>query len=236
MPSNRYYAPVPFIKDESIFLEKEEAHHLCHVMRTKVGEEIELVNGLGELAFATLSSIKKDEAELLITSVSTSNKPEPQIILAQAIPRLNRLEFIIEKGTELGVSSFWLFPSIHSEKENFSQNQQKRLEQLTISAMKQCGRLTLPSLLLKPSLVSWEKPEGTILFGDTQEKAPWLAEVLKEKQEPLIFFVGPEKGFHQKELAHLEKIGAQGVKLHQNILRVDTAPIVALSQLAMLFH
>jgi len=235
VPSNRYYSPTRFSKDEPITLTGDEAHHLLRVMRTKTHEEIEVVNGYGELAIASLQKIVKDSAELKIVSISYE-EPGPQIILAQAIPRNNRLEYILEKGTELGASSFWLFPSINSEKEIFSHNQQHRQEQILISAMKQCGRLHLASRLVKPDLLSWESIDGTLLFGDTRKQAPPLSHALhKPIKEPLVLFIGPESGFHPKEIQFLEeRLCAKGVSLHHNILRVDTAAIAALSVISSL--
>jgi len=89
--------------------------------------------------------------------------------------------------------------------------------------------------VMKPALQHWKKQEGTILFGDTREKAPYLWEAIKKPLEtPSIFVIGPESGLHEKEVDFLENsLGALGVKLHDNILRVDTAPVVALSLLQL---
>ncbi len=234
MPHERFFVEQPLNPEETVFLQDTEFHHLCHVMRARIGDHVELVNGKNQLAQATLTSLGKCRADLTISRVINKKIFKPKLILAQAIPRFNRLEYILEKATELDATEFWLFPGLLSEKNEFSQNQLKRMSQLTISAMKQCGRLDLPSLFFKPPLLQWKPIEGLLLFGDTSPDAPALAKIdLFPKTPCTIFFIGPEKGFDSKETLFLKNsLSAQGVRLHCNILRVDTAPLAALSILS----
>lgn len=227
MPSNRFYIDTD-LKETTLTLTGEELHHLVRVMRLKENEMIEVVNGRGVLSTATIQNIRKDEATLKVTSLHSAEKSR-EIILAQAIPRMNHLEWIIEKGTELGATAFWLFPGDYSEKQNLSSNQEQRLKAISIAAMKQCGSLFLPSILTKPPLEVWIPIPGSLIYGDTRENAPKMPTILNN---PIVIFIGPEKGFSQKEIECLEhKLKAQGVKLHNNILRTETAGITALAQL-----
>lgn len=228
MPHDRYYIDLPLVEGEEILLEGAEAHHLF-VMRNEVGEKITLINGKNLLAEAKLVEMNKTESRLLISKIKTTPPPTP-LILAQALPRINRLDSIVEKGTELGATEFWFFPGELSEKKELKENDLKRLERITIASIKQCGRLDLPPLCLKPPLRDWEqnKLPLTLFFGDTDPRAPPLLSSLS-KEQPLLFLVGPESGFTSKEVSHLKKLGAQGVKLHRNILRTDSAGMVALS-------
>ncbi len=231
MPHNRYYIDTPLHENKSIVLTGEEWHHLARVTRSRKEDNVELINGHGVLAEATVSDLRKSEAELMVDKVTKKPSPPP-LILAQAIPRMNHLEWIVEKGTELNATAFWLFPGNLSEKDTLSSNQLARLKHLCISAMKQCGRLDLPKIVLMPPLAQWESVEGTLLFCDTTEDAPplWNLPLTKTLPSPVCLFVGPEKGFDSKEthlLSHTLK--ARGVRLHPNILRAETAPLVALS-------
>lgn len=227
MPSERFYVDTP-LKTSEITIEGEEFHHLVRVMRAQVGDAVELINGRRELAQATLQTLGKKEAVLKITSCQTMQKGA-EIVLAQAIPRMNHLEWIIEKGTELGASAFWLFPGDHSDKKTLSAHQEARLKALSIAAMKQCGSLFLPSIIMKPPLAAWTPLAGSLFYGDVRQNAPKLPYAPKE---PIVIFIGPEKGFSLKEVESLEhKLKAQGVKLHENILRTETAGVVALAQL-----
>src|SRR5260221_9782239 len=126
MPAERYFIDAAVSVGQEITLEGAECRHLCTVMRAQVGEEIELVNGKNQLAVASVQKMAKKSAGLRIEKVS-SGKPSRPVIIAQAIPRFNRLETILEKGTELGAAAFWTFPGMLSEKKELSANQQERM-------------------------------------------------------------------------------------------------------------
>lgn len=228
MPAERFFIPTPLLPEAEIHLEGTEFHHLAHVMRLKEGEAAEIINGNGALAQAILIHKDKKRALFKILSILEKKKETRALILAQAIPRINRLDFIIEKGTELGVTHFWLFPGNLSERKALTEHQLERLDNLIISAMKQCGRLFKPSLEMKTSLEQWTSLSYPAYFGDLREEAPSFFKLHKSKEDAL-FFIGPESGFSDKEEAILQRLGAQGVKLHSNILRTDTAALVALS-------
>lgn len=231
MPANRYFLPREFQENIPVFLEDVEFHHLTHVMRNRVGDEVELVNGKGQLAAAKIIKIDKKNATLEITNLLEASVLEQPLILAQAIPRLTKLEMILEKGTELGMTQIWLFPTQHSDKGHFSPNQLQRFNTIMISAMKQCGRLFLPEILLMPALKQWQKFPLPAFFGDTRPSAPLFAESWAKStpRSGCIFCVGPESGFSSDEITALEGLGANGVKIHHNILRTETAAITALS-------
>lgn len=231
MPAERFYIDSPLTLHDTIALRDQEFHHLKHVMRITQGEEVEVVNGAGTLAIATVEKLAKDHASLAIVSAETSPKPKEEVILAQAIPRSNRLDFILEKGTELGVTEFWLFPSFHSPRKGLTEHQIERMQAQTIAAMKQCGRLYLPKVILKPPLSEWSPPPGQCFFGDVRPEAPRFFDAWKQAKAtfPIFFFTGPESGLTEEEVVHLEKWHAQGVKLHSHILRTETASLVALS-------
>lgn len=225
MPVERFFSPNTLITGEQCCLEGQEFYHLSRVVRCREKEVVEVVNGRGQLGVARVERIEKQRALLLITSVREEAAGKT-VILAQGIPRLNRLEFILEKGTELGATSFWLFPGEWSEKTEFSQNQKERILAITIGAMKQCGRLDLPPILFKPPLASWGTPEHPLFYGDTDPAAPPLRPPVPS---PLILLVGPERGLSPREQDHLKAIGAEGISLNKNTLRTDTAAIAFLS-------
>lgn len=228
MPAERFFISTSLNYHQMITLEGQEFHHLAHVMRLEEGDHAELVNGQGTLAQAILKRRNKKQAEFFIESVIQQEGEPRRLILAQALPRINRLDFIIEKATELGITDFWLFPGQQSERKLLTGHQIERLQGLTIAAMKQCGRLYLPSLQMKPPLEQWKTLEIPSFFGDLQETAPTFLSVQKPN-ESILFFIGPESGFTSKEISLFSSLGVKGVKLHQNILRTDTAALVAAS-------
>jgi 16S rRNA (uracil1498-N3)-methyltransferase len=230
MPAERFYVPQDLFLDQVVLLEDQEFHHLVNVMRSKEGEAVEVVNGKGALGYATVQRIEKKRASLHIKDVLFESKNKIEIILAQAIPRLNRLDFILEKGTELGMSQLWLFPTQLSDRKELTDHQLERMKSITIAAMKQCGRLFLPQIVIKPALPKWEKPAYNCFFGDLNPQAPIFSKLQHTNLEKgILFYIGPESGFTAEETQLLQRMGVEGVKLHPNILRTDTAALVALS-------
>lgn len=242
MPAERFFTNQPILIGEELILSGQERHHLVDVMRPRAGEPIELVNGQGALAQATFVRSDRQTAVLRVESVEVAKASANQYILAQAIPRINRLDFIVEKGTELGMTALWLFPSERSERKVLTEHQVERLDAMAIAAMKQCGRLFLPKIELKPPLMQWKRETLPVsceaFFGDVDPEAPLFLHALaqqgeQEKQSKqntrILFFIGPESGFTDKEVEQLKHLGAEGVSLHPNILRTDTAALAALT-------
>jgi 16S rRNA (uracil1498-N3)-methyltransferase len=238
MPAERFYLKSPLIPDQTVSLIDEEFHHLSHVMRLKAGEEIQLVNGEGCLAKAKISSLLKKEALISIEHVEHQSPSLHRLVLAQAFPRLPRLEYLLEKSVELGVTDIWLFPGELSEKTELSPSGLKRVHHILISAMKQCGSLFLPSLRILPPLLQWDSKElpSYCFFGDTDPSAPALYEMLENAPKTpssFLIAIGPEKGFSEKEELFMKNpLSFQGVKLHKHILRTDTAAISSLAIIA----
>ncbi len=219
MPHNRFYVESSF--EGRCQLSKEESRHL-KVMRAQVGDTLELVNGRGEKAEARLLNLS-GEFEILDVQKEVPQKP---LILCQALVRPSKLDLIVEKGTELGMSELWLYPAQNSEKKEISDHQIKRLHHLSVAALKQCGRLTLPKILMKPPLLKWSELPHPAYFGDLE------GEGLSKEQEGYLFFVGPESGFTADEKTHLKALGSQGLKLNNLTLRTETAAIVGLALLS----
>ncbi|MBM3207116.1 MAG: 16S rRNA (uracil(1498)-N(3))-methyltransferase [Chlamydiae bacterium] len=231
MPNDRFYVNEDLIDQSTLFITDQELHHLQYVMRIKEGEEIEVINGKGKLGKAIVNRFHKQKAEITINNVLIEEKPQYPLILAQGLPRLARLEYIVEKATELGVTEIWLFPAVHTEKKDLSPSQMQRMQQILISSIKQCGRLYLPEIKFMPPLNKWEVLDLCCLFGDTQEESLSILSVLIEKkQKDILWMVGPERGLCPSETAILKsKLKFIGVTLNHNILRTDTAAIAGLS-------
>lgn len=218
MPAERFYIDGDL--RDPVVLKGVEHHHLAHVMRTRVGEEIEVVNGRGVLAKGRVQTILRNETTVEILSSIATPLPAPRLKLAIPFMRGAKLELVIEKCTELGADSFYLYPAHFSEKKELTDHQSERLQYIAISAMKQCGRLDLPKIQQIP-FEEILNLKGTLLFGDTKK-----ANEPEQIQGEIIFITGPEKGFSEKEAQTLQ-IKGKGVQLNKNILRAETAPIAA---------
>ncbi|SCA63292.1 hypothetical protein SCG7086_AO_00010 [Chlamydiales bacterium SCGC AG-110-P3] len=233
MPAERYYHSSPFAPGGEITLETNEARHLVSVMRGNPGDCVELFDGRGHLAQGQVSTIhKKRGVTIEIQSVSFEALPVRTMTLYQAIPRSNRLDTILEKTTELGVTTIILFPGARSERSNLAPNQQARAQKVVVAAAKQCGRLWLPRIELAGPIGSWDPMDGDIFFGDIDASAPRLRNIEIDKERPVGLVVGPESGLTHEEEKVLRASGAIGVSLNHNILRTDTAAIVGVALLA----
>lgn len=238
MPEYRFYKQGP-LKPGPVEIDEDEAHHLVHVMRLQPNDPLELVNGQGDLAQAKVIKCGKKTAIAEILSVKHEEPPSFSLIIAQAMPRFSRLDVILEKGTELGMTEIWLFPGERSDKEKFTEGQGNRIQKILIAAMKQCGTLHLPKLKWLPPLSEWQRPlPYPLFFGDVTPDAPSLIEAWHKIRPRMgvIFAVGPEKGFSEHELQILQEGSGLGVSLGKLILRTDTAPLAALSLLSALQH
>jgi 16S rRNA (uracil1498-N3)-methyltransferase len=233
MPAERYFHHGDLTEGDTICLSGFEHHHLVNVMRNRVNDEVEIINGSGALAKGRIISIqKKRESQIFLESSLQTKAPLQKIHIYQAIPRLNRLDTIVEKCTELGMTDFTLYPGSLSEKKELSEKQKERVLHLAVSAMKQCGSLFLPRIFYGLPIAKWQKMEGNPFFGEIGETSEAFLKALQELENPdkdLSFVIGPESGSTDKEMETLKQLGAKGVSLHDLVLRTDTAPLLVLS-------
>jgi 16S rRNA (uracil1498-N3)-methyltransferase len=228
MPHYRFFIETPLYEHATSFVEGPEYHHMTKVMRLREGDPIELVNGQGYLAHAIINRLEKERAHCFIQNLIFQPSTPHPFIIAQAILKPASLELTVEKNTELGAGDLWIFPSLHSEKKSVTEHQLERLYKHTVSALKQCGRLYLPEIKIFSSLAEILKnAQLQILYGDVSSTAPALAHMQRDLSKKTLFVVGPEQGFHENEIDLLKRSQAEGVSLHPNILRAETASLVA---------
>ncbi len=220
MPENRYFIPRSLQHGDTISLKNEEFHYLKSVMRKRIGDSVEVINGAGTLATATVSKLLDKEAHLTVNEAEQQEKEKIHLNLLLAILKPAHLEYAIEKGCEVGVSSFTLFVAKHSEKKAVSEQYLKRLDTIILSSTRQCGRLYMPTLKVVDKM---EKGlEGLILFGDLESSQPIQNVAI---DSPVTLVIGPEAGFTKEERELLLAKGAKGVRFCKNTLRAETAAV-----------
>jgi len=233
MPKDRYFLDQDLKKNSLLEIKDKEAHHI-KTLRKKEGELIEVINGKGKVAKAKIENIGKKSIKIRLIDIFFEKEKKQKIILVQAIIKPNKLDFLLEKTTELGVDEIWLFKSKNSEKLNFSKNRVDRMKFISIAAIKQSGRLYLPKIKILDSIKDIKNIAGNIYFGDVEKKAKRFFDVYnsktKQNKENNYFFIGPEMGFFKDEISYLKnELKAVGIKLNQNILRAETASITAIA-------
>jgi 16S rRNA (uracil1498-N3)-methyltransferase len=217
---HRSFYPRSFCQGEMIDLAKEEMHHLKQVMRLKEGSPIEIVNGKGDLGEAIFGHLIK------IEKVIHQKQPVVTKNLALALTEPKHLELVIEKGTELGIDSFFIFPSKKSKLQSLSLSKQERIEKILISALKQSKRLYLPKVNYLST--KEELPEGSYLLGDFSGKP------FERIETSATFIIGPESGFTSDECLFFEKkLSATPILLSKNVLRTETAALCAATLLSL---
>jgi 16S rRNA (uracil1498-N3)-methyltransferase len=230
--SERFYVSFP-LGPGLVELEGAEAHHLANVSRLRSGDKVILFNGDGSEYSGTIQNIAKKHVTLKIETVASPSRENPfQLVLAAPLPKGDRGHFLIEKLTEIGVTSYAPLQTARSVLLP-SDAKMEKLERYVIEASKQCGRNRL--MTIEP-LAQWK-------IFTSQERAPslrWMAHPggvsLADfrrgiEQKDVTIAIGPEGGWTDEEIDLARQHLWQVVDLGPRILRVETAAI-ALAALA----
>lgn len=239
-PVERFFLPQPLqlatvnhvaVDQATVELDGPEAHHLLHVLRAKVGDRIGLFNGQGDEAIAEIVEVHKRSAKLRINDCWRTPPDVSELVIATALPKGDRADWLIEKATELGTSRIIPLRTARSVVEP-RESKLHRLEQIAVSACKQCGRSRLPRLdpLTPLSDVLREfsqTPESRLLLADprAEQSLGDFFESLHEPPSTIIALIGPEGGFTAEEHTAALASGAMPVRLSQHILRIETAAL-----------
>ena len=206
-------------------LDKSQSHYLAKVMRVNVGEKFSLFNESGEWE-AKIIKIIKGIVEFSITKKIRSNTNEKEIWLAFAPIKLNYLNLMIQKATELGVTRF--IP-ILTERTIVRKINEKRVNKIIVEASEQSNRLKVPKLEEIVKLDNFLKfnQKTNIIFGDLNTNNNKL---IIKNTEPLCILIGPEGDFTTKEREKILKLkNIIPLKINENILRSETAAISIIS-------
>ncbi|SCA58421.1 hypothetical protein AB751O23_AB_00250 [Chlamydiales bacterium SCGC AB-751-O23] len=232
MPAYRFFHNEQLIEAQEITIEGKELHHLCNVMKLKESETLELVNGRGCLATATLIKKSKKKAIVQIDKVKIYKERKNKFSIIQGFCKeKKRLHLILEKACEIGVDSFYYFCSEKGADLEQVVRAKEKLQEIAVAAMKQSGRLFLPKLKCLNSIKELEGFSSPIFYGSLSEDSSLLTnELIKIKKfdTPFHILIGPESGLSKTEENFLESIQAKKVNFNTHTLRTETAAIVSL--------
>jgi 16S rRNA (uracil1498-N3)-methyltransferase len=207
-----------------VFIEDAEAHHLAVVCRLRPGDEVCLFNGDGREYPARIEFVRRREVALEVIGVENPQRELPfRLDAAAPLPRGDRTQFLVEKLTELGASSF---TPLQTERSVIHPRESKldKLQRYVVEASKQCGRNVL--MEVRP-MAEWSdfcrtaQPAARRVLGHPQGSRPSLS----EQGGDTVFAVGPEGGFTDQEVALALSYGWQALVLGPRILRVETAAL-----------
>ena len=234
-----FYVPPPQILTDTATITDSEQHHLRNVLRLTPGTTIRIIDGRGNVYIAEVldTGTNRVSSEARILNHAFHARVSPSLTLFQGLPKNDKMELILQKTTEIGVTQIVPIHSAHAL-QNPSQNRYERWHRVVISATKQCQRAWLPELC-KPqtfgaSLAQLAQFSHRLILTpkiEQESQAQHIKSVLQAVSQPtsIALFVGPEGGFSKQEIAAAIESGCTPVTLGTNILRTETAAIVAVA-------
>ncbi len=209
-------------------LSKEESHHAVRVLRLKEGDQFKALDGVGGEYLCELTSLNKNACEFSILESVQHETEFPHIHIAIAPTKNNdRLEWFLEKCTEMGISEITPIVCEHSERTRIKT---ERLKKVLISAMKQSKHTYLPKLNELVELKKLQISQDNKFVAHCEEDMPrtLLSKAVKPGEETCIL-IGPEGDFSKHELDFLKQQSFKYVSLGTSRLRTETAGVRACS-------
>lgn len=241
----RFFADEANIFEKDIKIVGEDAYHIARSLRMAVGDYLTVSDGRGTDYYCSLSSIRDElcVCEIIKKDVSV-NEPKSKITLFMAYPKGDKLEVVIQKAVELGVSEIVPFESSRCIKRPKADKQERiteRLNKIAREAAKQSGRAILP--VVKPTVGFAEMLElatahSLSLLCYEDESGRTLRDAISGMAAPdtVACIIGSEGGFSPEEAKAAISRGIVSVSLGRRILRCETAPDFILSALSYEFE
>ena len=226
-----FYVPELTPTTKSIYLSEDESKHACRVLRLKMNDEVSLLDGVGGVYSARIEEDNPKKCRLQIISVTKEIKPKHEVHIAIAPTKnMDRIEWFVEKATEIGMTELTLLICDHSERKIVKT---ERLEKILISAMKQSKRTFIPKLnaVITFSEFMKQHTQGALAHCEEGEKKS-LQTVCQASNYPIL--IGPEGDFSSKEIAAAKTNGFDFVVLGNTRLRTETAGLYACVQAKMI--
>lgn len=236
----RFYCPIPLSTGNTIDLPEKVAHHV-HVLRLKENDDITLFNGQGGEFTAKITFLAKKQATVTITGFSDREAEPPYpITLAQALPESSKMDWILEKATELGATHIQPLAAQRCVVKLNAERAEKKhahWEAILVSASEQSGRNRIPTLAPTVNFKDWiaqksDQPRILLSPRATQSLAQWTRD---NPPQAVTVMIGPEGGFSPEEEQLAIDQGAIALSMGPRILRTETAGLAVLAIL-IAFH
>ena len=231
----RIFTDQPLSSGANLALTGSAARHLSSALRMSVGQEITLFNGLGGEFSATLTATAKSQVDVSLGDCREIDRESPlKLHLAIAVSRGERMDWIVQKATELGVTEITPLFSERTEVKLNGERLEKKLrhwQQVSISACEQCQRNRVPIINNALTLDQW--------LSHSREDSEQLKLVLHHRSDTTLaqhqppesacLLVGPEGGLSDNEISRAMDKGFAPLTLGPRVMRTETAPLAAIS-------
>ena len=234
MRISRIYTEAALQSGQTLALDDKASHYLGKVLRQQVGDELILFNGDGGQYRSRISAIDKKRVSVEVGEASSPVTESPLAIhLGIAMSRGDRMDWVLQKSTELGVTAITPLITERTELKLKGERQDKKLahwQQIIISACEQCGRNTLP-VLHPPAMgsewVSKASADRKLVLHHRSDRGLDRNAAVGS----VALYIGPEGGLSADEIRAAEKQGFQALTLGPRVLRTETAPLAAIAVL-----
>lgn len=237
----RFYCPSSLPQSGSFDLPPDAAHHASRVLRLREGDAVEIFDGSGNERSGVIAELSGKHVVIGELTVTNSGRESPlPTLLAQSLLSSEKMDWVIQKATELGVNEIQPLATERSVARLSSERAEKRLEhwqQVAISACEQCGRNVLPAIHAPLDIMVWLKQ----MQESTDAKfilLPQGATSLREQPKPqsrAALLIGAEGGFASAESETALHCGFTPIRMGARVLRTETAAIAGLAALQTLW-
>ncbi|MER3446795.1 MAG: 16S rRNA (uracil(1498)-N(3))-methyltransferase [Candidatus Dadabacteria bacterium] len=227
------------IKNGQAIISGSDYKHIVKALRLKVGHKITLFDERGMEYNGVIAAIEKGKISVAIAeSRNVETESNLNIILLQGVPKGNKMDFIVEKATELGVKT--IVPVVTERSQIRDTKKIQRWQRIAIESSKQCGRTTPPDIHTLKNFrdiveLNYVNVLRIILHKESKHNIKYILNNDLQVFINIIIFVGSEGGFSDEEIKMAEEKGFVPVALGPRILRTETAGIVAISILQYMY-
>lgn len=236
MSISRIYQPIPLELHANIRLDDKASHHLARVLRAKQGDKLTIFNGEGGEYTATITVIDKKGVQVNILSFTPVEIESPiHIHLAQGIARGEKMDFVVQKAVELGVTHIIPLVTERCNVRLAQEREEKRLlhwQAVVTSACEQSGRNRLPQLVAPSHLKEWlATVKADYRFVLSPHATQTLAVMSIPPGSSIVLMIGPEGGLSEAEIELAQAHQFIPMRLGPRVLRTETATIAAITAL-----
>lgn len=234
MRNPRIFTSATLQEGQTVDLDDSSAHHVGKVLRMQAGQPLVLFNGDGANYPAELDDVgkKRVSARVLAREASTC-EPRLKIVLGQVISKGDRMDYAVQKSTELGVDTIVPLTSERCDVRLKGDREDKRIrhwQQVAISAAEQCGRATVPQVMALASLNDWlTASEACDLRLVLHHRTEQALSTLLPPEQGIALLVGPEGGLSESEIEAAREHGFLPAAMGPRVLRTETAPVAAIT-------